>query len=261
MKIEGLRILLTGASGGIGEALAAALAAKGAKLALAGRRREALEAVAMRIGGAEVVTGDLTDADARATLVNDAVAKLGGVDLLINNAGALEFRLFAEQEPAAVERILQTNLVGPTLLTHALLPHMLERGAGRIVNVGSTFGTIGFACFSAYSASKFGLRGLSEALRRELEGSGVEVTYVAPRAARTKINDERVMAMGREVKMNMDTPERVAAEVVRAIEKGAKEHYVGFPESFFARLNAALPRLVDKALRGQNAVMRRHAQM
>ncbi|MEW6646227.1 MAG: SDR family oxidoreductase [Pseudomonadota bacterium] len=264
MNLEGCRILLTGASGGLGAAIAESLAARGARLALAGRRRDALDTVARRLRSmpaqAHVVEGDITDAAQRREMVESARAQLGGIDVLINNAGALEFTLFAEQDPATIERIVQTNLLGPMLLTREVLPHLLAQGEGRVVNIGSTFGTIGFACFTSYSASKFGLRGFSEALRRELDGSGVGVTYVAPRAARTAINNGTVMAMAREVKMNMDPPEVVAQAVVRALQQDRDEAYVGFPESFFARLNALLPRLVDRALRGQNAVMRRYAQ-
>lgn len=264
MNLEGCRILLTGASGGLGSAVAEALAAKGARLALAGRRRDALDTVARRLrtlpAQAHIVEGDITDPLQRHDMVESARQQLGGIDVLINNAGAMEFTLFAEQDPATIERIVQTNLLGPMLLTREVLPHLLAQGAGRVVNIGSTFGSIGFACFTSYSASKFGLRGFSEALRRELEGSGVGVTYVAPRAAKTAINNSTVMAMAREVKMNMDPPQVVAQAVLRALQQDRDEAYVGFPESFFARLNALLPRLVDRALRGQNAVMRRYAQ-
>lgn len=264
MNLEGCRILLTGASGGLGSAIAEALAAKGAHLALAGRRRDALDTLARRLrtlpAQIHIVEGDITDSAQRHDMVETARQQLGGIDVLINNAGAMEFTLYAEQEPANIERLLQTNLLGPMLLTRMVLPHLLVQGCGRVVNIGSTFGSIGFACFTSYSASKFGLRGFSEALRRELEGSGVGVTYVAPRAARTAINNGAVMAMAREVKMNMDPPQVVAQAVVRALQQDRDEAYVGFPESFFARLNALLPRLVDRALRGQNAVMRRYAQ-
>ena len=180
---------------------------------------------------------------------------LGGVDLLINCAGLLSFRPFAEEDPAVLERIVQLNLVTPMLLVRQLLPAMLERGSGRIVNVGSTFGSIGFAWFAAYSASKFGLRGFSESLRRELEGTGVGVTYVAPRAVKTSLNTGAVYRMAEATKMNMDEPAWVAAGIVAAIEEDAKDVYLGFPEKFFARLNSFLPRLVDGGLRKQNRVM------
>ncbi|OGT92810.1 MAG: short chain dehydrogenase, partial [Gammaproteobacteria bacterium RIFOXYA12_FULL_61_12] len=180
---------------------------------------------------------------------------LGGIDLLINVAGLLSFRPFAEEDPALLERIVQLNLITPMLLARQALPHLLKAGSGRIVNVGSTFGSIGFAWFSAYSASKFGLRGFSEALRRELDGTGVGVTYIAPRAVRTKLNTGAIYRMAEAVKMNMDEPDWVVAQIMAAIDRDAKDVYLGFPEKLFVRINALLPRLVDSALRQQNRVM------
>jgi short-subunit dehydrogenase len=123
------------------------------------------------------------------------------------------------------------------------------------VLVGSIFGSIGFPWFASYSATKFGLRGFAEALRRELHGTGVGVTYVAPRATRTPMA-AAFERMAVAVRMNMDPPAEVATRVVEAIEADVADRYLGFPESFFVRLNALLPRFVDRALRGQSRAMR-----
>jgi short-subunit dehydrogenase len=260
-NIEGSRVLITGANGGIGSALAGELAARGAILALHGRDASAAAALCDRLGAAHdglrchPLGADLLDPLARQRLVDEATAKFGGIDLFINSAGLMSFRPFSEEDPAVLERIVQLNLVAPMLLVRQVLPGMLDRGHGRIVNVGSTFGSIGFAWFAAYSASKFGLRGLSEALRRELDGSGVGVTYVAPRAVRTPLNTDAVYRMAEATGMNMDEPQWVAKRIVTAIERGAKDVYLGFPEKLFARLNSFLPRLVDGGLRKQNRVM------
>ncbi len=179
----------------------------------------------------------------------------GGADILINLAGVMDFRRFDEQEPEAIARIVDVNLRAPLLLTRALLPGMIDRGHGRIVNVGSMFGSIGFPCFAAYSATKFALRGYSQALRRELAGTGVGVTYVSPRAVKTAFNPPVVHEMASRGIMRMDEPARVAQAIVRAIEKGRKEVYVGFPESLFARINALLPGLVDRGLAKQTPVL------
>jgi short-subunit dehydrogenase len=158
-----------------------------------------------------------------------------------------------------IERLMQVNLVAPIQLTRMLLPAMLKQGRGRIVNVGSTFGSIGFPYFAVYSSSKFGLRGFSQALRRELDGSGVGVTYIAPRATRTPLNSNAVVRMNQALKVAMDPPEQVAAAIVRAIEQERAEVYLGWPEKLFVRLNAILPGLVDGALRKQHAIMRKFA--
>ncbi len=259
MKLEGKSVILTGAAGGIGAMLAEALSARGARVALVDRNAGALEEIQKRLtnrgGQALAIPADLLDPAQLATVVEQARLGLGGIDLLINVAGLLSFRPFAEEDPALLERIVQLNLITPMLLARQALPHLLKAGSGRIVNVGSTFGSIGFAWFSAYSASKFGLRGFSEALRRELDGTGVGVTYIAPRAVRTKLNTGAIYRMAEAVKMNMDEPDWVVEQIMAAIDRDAKDVYLGFPEKLFVRINALLPRLVDSALRQQNRVM------
>jgi short-subunit dehydrogenase len=259
MKLEKQRVLLTGATGGIGSALAETLHRKGAALALVGRSGDTLEPLLQRLKGNSVpvigLCADLLDAAQRERAVAEAERQLGGIDIVINCAGMMSFRPFADEDPAVLERIVRVNLVAPMLLVRQVLPGMLARGSGRIVNVGSTFGSIGFAWFAAYSASKFGLRGLSEALRRELEGSGVGVIYVAPRAVRTKLNSDAVYRMAEVTGMRMDEPAWVASRILRAIERDATDVYLGFPEKLFARLNGLLPRVIDNGLRRQNRVM------
>ena len=259
MKLDKPRVILTGAAGGIGTELACRLAAQGARLALLDRNETALKQTLERIGKAThqpmILPVDLLDASARTGAVDEAMTAMGGVDMLINNAGMLSFRPFSEEDPEVLSRIVQLNTLVPMQLTRQVVQYMLDQGKGRIVNVGSTFGSIAFAWFAAYSASKFGLRGFSEALRRELEDTGVGVTYVAPRAVRTKLNSSAIYRMAESVKMNMDEPEMVADKIIQAIARGRKDVYLGFPESLFARINAILPRLVDGALKKQNHKM------
>jgi len=259
MKLEGVRTILTGAAGGIGAETANALAAEGAAIALLGRNRAVLDELSNGInasgGNSVVIEADLLDSKQRDSAVDEAVAQLGGVDLLINNAGLQSFRPFAEEDPAVLERIVRLNTITPMLIARRLLPQMIEQNHGRIVNIGSTFGSIAFAWFAAYSASKFGLRGFTEALRRELADTDIGVTYVAPRAVKTKLNSSAVYKMAEAVKMNMDEPDWVAARIVDSIVCGKDEVYLGFPESLFVRINALFPRLVDKALFKQNLKM------
>jgi short-subunit dehydrogenase len=264
MKLVDKRILLTGAGGGIGSQVARQLIAAGAKLALMGKDQQELEPLIASLGNCRhkplTFTANLLDREDREKAVNEAARQLGGVDILINNAGMQSFRPFSEEDPEMIERIIQLNTLVPMQLARQLLPDMLARGNGRIVNVGSTFGSIAFAWFAAYSTSKFGLRGFSEALRRELADTGVGVTYVAPRAVKTALNSSAVYRMSEEVKMNMDTPEWAAGKIVEAIKKEAKDVYLGFPESMFVRINAILPRFVDNAMKKQNQKMRLFAK-
>lgn len=252
MRLEYVRVVLTGAGGGIGADLARLLAKRGAKLLLVGRGAEGLQKLQRELADSGVLVkslaADIRQQSDRQRIVEEAERAFGGVDMLINNAGVLDFNAFAEADPFVVEQLLMTNLVAPILLTRACLPGMLERHNGRIVNIGSAFGSLGFPGFAVYSASKFGLRGFSEALRRELGGSGVGVTYVAPRAVRTALNPEAVTQLAQATGMNVDEPAWVAQRIVEAIEMDRTSVSLGMSERFFAKVNALLPTVVDNAL-------------
>jgi short-subunit dehydrogenase len=260
MKLRSSRVVVTGAGGGIGQALARALAERGAQLGLVDLRQEPLDALADELSRQSVeaiaIPADLAQKQDRQQVVRRMQETFGGIDVLINNAGVMDFSEFADEDPELIERTVKVNVLAPMQLTRAVLPDMLARQEGRIVNIGSIFGSIGFACFASYSASKFALRGFSEALRREVAGSGVGITYVAPRAVKTALNSSAVYRMAAKVKMNMDEPASVARRIVRAIEKRKEDVYLGFPESLFVRVNAILPRVVNGALRKQNTIMR-----
>lgn len=260
--MNGKRIILTGAAGGIGGQLAGLLAAAGARLLLTDINSDGLRKLQVALGGADiaVVVADLCNADDRRRIVETAQQRLGGTDILINSAGINPFGAYADQDEALIRRTLDINTLGPMLLTHSVLPAMRERNSGHIVNIGSTFGSIGFAWFSAYSASKFALRGFSQSLRRELADTDIKVTYVAPRAVKTAINSPAVYDMAVAVRMTMDEPDVVARRIVRAIGRRKKERYIGFPESLFVRINAVLPGLVDLATRTRNRKARTFAE-
>ena len=264
MQLHNKRVILTGASSGIGSELARELAAQGAKLLLVGRRQMPLAKLSQQInesgGTSRIVAADITSSEGRVAIVTEANRYFGGIDVLINNAGISEFMSFTQSDPVLIERIYKTNVTAPVLLTQAVLPQMIQQGEGRIVNMGSIFGSLGFAYFAAYSSSKFALRGFSEALRRELSGTGVDVTYVAPRAVKTAINSEAVYRMAEAVKMKMDDPVVIAKWILRCIEKDKKDAFYGFAESFFVKLNGLLPRIVDKGLGKQNKAMRHYAE-
>ncbi len=261
MKLKDKRILLTGAAGGIGAILAERLVALGARVALVDLDIERLADLELRLGAerCHAIGGDISSAEGVAAILGEARRWMESVDVLVNLAGVLSFRHYTAMAPSQIETLLRVNLVGPALLIRAVLPDMVERRRGQIVNIGSTFGSIGFACFAAYSASKFGLRGLSEALRRELADTGVTVTYIAPRAVRTHLNPEGVYAMGQATGMRMDDPQIVVDRILHGIEDDAADVYIGWPEKLFVRINGLLPRLVDRAVAGQTRAARRFA--
>ena len=168
--------------------------------------------------------------------------------MIINNAGVSAFVRYYESDPGAICSLIDSNLTGALLLTRAVLPHFVGRGAGHVVNVGSILGSVALPHFAAYCASKFALRGFSEALRRELAATGVRVTYVAPRTTATSMNGPAVRELFAATKAAVDTPEQVAAGIVAAVEQERTNVYFGWRERLIVRLNSLLPGLVDHAL-------------
>lgn len=258
MQLNGARILLTGASGGLGCVLARELAQAGAALLLTGRDPAALARIDLPAGSDyRLLQADLTDAAGIDSAV--AAARAFGTNILINNAGIASFGLLAEQDWNDIERILATNLGAPIRLTRALLPWLTQQPTAAVVNIGSAFGSIPFAGFTAYSAAKAGLRGFSQALRRELADSTVRVIHIAPRAIDTPINPPAVRALNRALGSATDTPETVARHVLAMLANDVAESHIGFPERFFAWLNGCAPGLVDQGLRGKLARIKQHA--
>lgn len=253
------RMVLTGATGGIGQAIARELAGKSEWLILAGRNRTALRALAEELGTGKVyvMQGDLTEEDTLRAIERLA-RDLGGANLLVNNAGTGDFHAFETQDAASIRALLDTNLLAPMLLTRRMIPQLKSAPSAQVVNIGSLFGQIGYPGFAAYGASKAGLRGFTQALRRELADTNVEVRHFVPRATRTAINSDTVNAMNRELKTTEDAPERVAWELVRFLDGRAWETTVGAKESFFAFVNRLLPAMPDKAILGQLPVIRKH---
>jgi short-subunit dehydrogenase len=263
MRVEGRTVVLTGATGGIGRALALTLARAGARLILVARDAAALEllARALPVQGQshEWLAVDLMEEKDRLRLRELCEGR--HVSVLVNNAGASGLSFLADCTFESIERQLTLNLAVPVLLTRLLLPQLLAQKEALVVNIGSAFGSIGYPGFSVYCASKFGLRGFSEALRRELADTSVHVLHVAPRATRTALNSEKVVAMNHALGNAMDDPIDVARQVLQRIERGRWGSVVlGWPERLYAFINAVLPAMTDNTLRKQLPVIRRFAR-
>ncbi|MBP9916463.1 MAG: SDR family oxidoreductase, partial [Thiobacillaceae bacterium] len=236
MELGNARILLTGATGGLGGALAHELSAAGAELLLAARDMQKLGRLRDSLNTRAVIAqADLNSGDDIAALAR--TARDFEVNVLINNAGIGCFGLLEQQPWQDIERTLSTNLLTPIRLTQAMLPWLKAQPQAAIVNIGSAFGSIPFAGFAAYSAAKAGLRGFSQALRRELADTRVDVIHLAPRAIDTPLNSPAVNALNRALGNRSDTPEAAAKKIVEILRRGDRERHIGFPESLFAWLN------------------------
>ena len=238
MKAASARVLLTGASGGIGRAMAQALQAGGAQVLGVGRG-----APSPLPAGMGWVQADLaTDAGITAVAAAAAAAR---VNVVVHAAGVPAFGPLTTTSTAQMQAVLQANLLAPMALTQALLPALARLPQAQVVFVGSALGRIGLPGFSVYGASKAGLHGFAEALRRELADGPVRVQILGPRSTRTGFNGSAVEAYNRATGTAMDAPEAVAAALLKLIESEAAERFIGFPERLAVRLNSLLGGLLD----------------
>ena len=254
------KAVLVGAAGGIGSAIARAIARRCDRLLLVGRDERRLNDLASTLGADALrVVADIGTVSGRSA-VFDAARRAPGIDLLINCAGTSEFGWLADQGDDAVERVVRTNLIAPMQLVRRLLPLLQDEPRATIVNIGSIFGYLGYPGCAAYSASKFGLRGFTEALRRELAGGSVQVAYLAPRSTRTPFNSDAMYALNARLGVAVDHPEVVAQALLRLLAAPRRERLIGFPEALVARVNQLLPALVDRVLARQLPVIRQHVR-
>jgi short-subunit dehydrogenase len=249
VQLRGARILLTGATGGIGHAIARALHTEGAELILTGRKVDVLEPLAKELGAISIAT-DLADADAVTRLLEEA----GTLDVLVANAALPGVGNLTGMSVDHIEKNLDVNLRAPIVMTRHLLPGMLERGSGQIVLIGSVSGIVSSPGSAMYNATKFGLRGFASGLRQDLHGTGVGVSIVMPgfvRDAGMFVNSGMVLPAG----VRTVSPEQVAKGVVRAIRKDKGQVVVAPAElkagaklgSIAPEVNATIQRLSGAA--------------
>ncbi len=235
MELRGQVAVVTGAASGIGAATARALAARGARLVLADVAEDGLARVAEEVGAVGAHRIDVSDAAAVAGLAEEVRARHGGAAVLVNNAGVTVVGRFEEHDDADWARVMGVNFAGVLHGCRSFLPQLRAQPRGWIVNVSSLFGLVGVPWQTAYCASKYAVRGLSEALWEELRGSTVGLTVVHPGGVRTRIGVDARVAAGAPSDEGMDgvrsfferwavPPERVADAIVAAIE--AERHRV-----------------------------------
>ncbi|GAC1333083.1 MAG: SDR family oxidoreductase [Candidatus Dormibacteria bacterium] len=250
MNVAGARVLVTGASRGIGAATALELARRGARLAIAARTRKGLDAVATecRARGPEVdvIVADMSKEEEVRAMVATAEAAMGGIDVLVNNAGLGLSNPVAEISAEDLRYVFEVNVVAPHVATVAALPGMLRNGSGRVINVGSVASHISTPNLGGYSASKFALKAMTDALRMELRGTGVKVTLICPGPIAT----EFVVNAAGEVEGVFPTkpigapPLDVAKAICRAITRGSAELFIPAYYQPLVGANSVAPQLV-----------------
>ena len=244
---------MTGASSGIGEATARVLAAAGLRVAVCARRQARLDQLAAAIeatgGEAVVYPLDVTEGPAVRAMADHVAARWGRIDVLVNNAGRGLSATFEDSKPEELRELLELNVVAAFTAIQAVLPWMRRQGGGHIINVSSIVGQRGVPYRSVYSATKFALGGLSEALRVELAGTGIRVSLVYPIVTATEFHDVEPRRAGSGVHGPIQSSEHVARCILRCVRHPRTEVYPYRPSWLLAVANVIAPRLVDLGMR------------
>lgn len=248
------RVLITGASSGIGEALAKGAAQQGARVILAARSTDKLDRVAGEIkhdGGQAIgIAADITSDQDRHELMQRAAGQWGGLDVLINNAGIASFGHFADSTEAILRQIMEVNFFAAAELMRLAIPILLQGQQPAVVNISSMCGRRGLPAWPEYSASKFALCGFTEAFRAEMARFDIDVLLVLPGMTKTGLSNHMLRNEGRmklDFSKGMD-PADVAKAILDALAKNRKEVVLGREARWLLRVNRFLPRLVDRLM-------------
>lgn len=261
IELAGRRALVTGASSGVGEAVARQLVAAGAQVVIAARRKARLERLAQEIGAVALCV-DVAHPEQCVRLIEDSVAALGGLDILVNNAGVHHRGVFADQTATGLAEMIDVNLRGPAILSHQALAHLRSAPRAALVNVGSVAGRMPVPGSAMYSATKAGLRTLTYALAEELRGESVSVSVISPGPIATDFILANVDAVtDLTFSQPMSTPEEIAALVLACIHDGRTERTRPASTRVMTTLGnlwPALPRIMRPwlAARGRRAKRR-----
>ncbi len=252
--LRGRRLLITGASGGIGRCLAEQAAAAGARLVLAARSAEPLRelAITLAAGSADVlaVPADVASEADRKRLLAAAVEHFGGLDVLVNNAGVASFAHFADSSEDVLRQVMEVNFFAPAELIRLAIPVLTQGRQPAVVNVASMCGRRGMPAWPEYSASKHALCGLTEALRGELARFDIDVLLIVPGLTRSDLDKHLLRKTGR-ANIGFDrgmAPEEVARGILRALCSNRTETVLGWDARWMLRAQRFFPRLVDRLL-------------
>jgi len=252
-SLNNKRILITGASSGIGAVMTSLLAKEGADLVLLARRKDRLEALANQIKQQYsnrkiiIVDGDITDPEVRQRAVQSAVEQLGGLDILVNNAGVGATALVEDTTQDTLRWMFEVNFFALFELTQIALPHLKQGIEPMVVNLSSIVGLRGVPHYGAYGSAKFAVTGLSETMRAEFSKYGIDVLLVCPGTTQTEFFDVLHQATSAPdlPKHHFVTSEYVAIRIIRAMKRGTHKIIPYIPAAFLDKLNRFFPRFVD----------------
>ncbi len=254
MELANKTVVLTHATNTLGRALAQALAGKSARLVLSGGDEAALKQLAERLPGDQhsVVASDINTEPGRVSLLHTCQQGNRGLDILINNPMSGGQGSFRATPQSTIDAYLKAHLNAPILLIRALLPQLLKRDSAQIVNIGALTASIGLPGFACDSAARFGLRGFSEALGRELGDTPIKVIYFAHRG----IKSEQTQAnknLGSALKRPLDSADSVGKALIRAMETESPFTQMGWRERLWIKRNAVAQKKIDQAIENQRA--------
>ncbi len=264
--MSNLTAVIFGATGGIGQAIAGILCQKGINLVLAGRNEATLRALhaelAQRYPAVKLdyLCCDLSKRESRQHFIQALALLDAPVNYYINNAGINDFALFSEQPDEMIEKMMLVNAAYPLELIQQVIPLMSAEHPSQIINIGSAFGSIGYPGYVSYCASKFALRGATEALAREYCATPVKFRYFSPRATRTAMNSPAAVQMNQQLGVAMDSPERVAEELYHFLQSSQQSYQVGYPEKIFVKVNQLMPHVVSGSIEKNIATIQHYAK-
>jgi short-subunit dehydrogenase len=252
--MSNLTAVIVGATGGIGKAIVENLCKKNVNVILVARNAEALQVMQAELKAQypqlklQSLCCDLSDAESREQFIQALTQQKIHINYYINNAGVNDFSLFSHQSSDAIEQMMLINVVYPLQLIQHIIPLMSKTAPSQIINMGSTFGSIGYPGYVSYCASKFALRGATEALAREYSNSQIQFKYFSPRATDTAMNSPVVVEMNAKLGVKMDSPAFVAEELYQFLQNDKLYYQVGYPEKIFVKVNQILPNVVSSSI-------------
>ena len=261
--MSNLTAVIVGATGGIGKAIVE----NNVNVILVARNIEALQDMHNRLKDQfpqiklSSLCCDLSDATSRQKFIQTLAQQNVTINYYINNAGINDFSLFSQQSAEAIEQMMMVNVVYPLEMIQKIIPLMSKQEPSQIINMGSTFGSIGYPGYVSYCASKFALRGATEALAREYSNSAILFKYFSPRATDTAMNSPVVVEMNAKLGVKMDNPEFVAEELYQFLQNDKLYYQVGYPEKIFVKVNQILPTVVSKAINKNIDIIKNYADL